>query len=481
MQDQCQDRVGLLQAIQLSRLESENNGQGWGHPAPALADPALSFTPPNRLPTSSASFASAPTRLTVSNPLHTFQPTRTSPHVISSKVTRTPSPEKRPFLSTLRPARKQKTPESSLKIDGAAAATAATLAWSSISRAEGAAFARTLTAPPMVPFSAPPDVVISSSSDPPSRQRSFSVSNNEQPSPPQTFRAPPGSTRARPRPHSFIIPRNNPDALFVAEQPPTVPAHRYGVGPAYMPPPDTLRTQHNESSRMYPKPGRSPPTPPPKVLSTPSTLLPVSSHSNFQVPRKPTPSASLATSRDTDDSWKSSVRTDRRQSIAQIPPVVQGEDYPPAPDLQQDEISLNGATSPDELPLDEKARVAKALETISSCVDLQAATQVANEIVVQGDEVHWDDVAGLEAAKLALKEAVVYPFLRPDLFSGLREPARGMLLFGPPGTGKTMLARAVATESKSTFFSISASSLTSKYVSCPSGFPSHTSPCTNIP
>lgn len=175
------------------------------------------------------------------------------------------------------------------------------------------------------------------------------------------------------------------------------------------------------------------------------------------------------------------MRTDRRQSIAQIPPVVQGEDYPPAPDLQQDEISLNGATSPDELPLDEKARVAKALETIGSCVDLQAATQVANEIVVQGDEVHWDDVAGLEAAKLALKEAVVYPFLRPDLFSGLREPARGMLLFGPPGTGKTMLARAVATESKSTFFSISASSLTSKYVSCPSGSPSHTNPCTNIP
>lgn len=86
-----------------------------------------------------------------------------------------------------------------------------------------------------------------------------------------------------------------------------------------------------------------------------------------------------------------------------------------------------------------------------------------NEIVVKGDEVHWDDVAGLHLAKKALKEAVVYPFLRPDLFSGLREPARGMLLFGPPGTGKTMLARAVATESKSTFFAITASTLTSKW------------------
>jgi SpoVK/Ycf46/Vps4 family AAA+-type ATPase len=97
-------------------------------------------------------------------------------------------------------------------------------------------------------------------------------------------------------------------------------------------------------------------------------------------------------------------------------------------------------------------------------VDENAAKQIFNEIVVKGDEVHWDDVAGLDVAKNALKEAVVYPFLRPDLFMGLREPARGMLLFGPPGTGKTMLARAVATESRSTFFSISASSLTSKYL-----------------
>lgn len=97
-------------------------------------------------------------------------------------------------------------------------------------------------------------------------------------------------------------------------------------------------------------------------------------------------------------------------------------------------------------------------------VDESAAKQIFNEIVVQGDEVHWADVAGLEVAKKALKEAVVYPFLRPDLFMGLREPARGMLLFGPPGTGKTMLARAVATESRSTFFAISASSLTSKWL-----------------
>ncbi|KAK9322396.1 hypothetical protein V1517DRAFT_323672 [Lipomyces orientalis] len=108
-------------------------------------------------------------------------------------------------------------------------------------------------------------------------------------------------------------------------------------------------------------------------------------------------------------------------------------------------------------------RVNEAVKNITG-VDETAARQILNEIVVKGDEVHWDDIAGLEQAKTSLKETVVYPFLRPDLFKGLREPARGMLLFGPPGTGKTMLARAVATESQSTFFAISASSLTSKYL-----------------
>ena len=130
---------------------------------------------------------------------------------------------------------------------------------------------------------------------------------------------------------------------------------------------------------------------------------------------------------------------------------------PPSSDHGLSEESLSEDENGEDI------EIVKLMKNLPKGVDANSAQQILNDIVVRGDEVHWDDVAGLEAAKKALKEAVVYPFLRPDLFMGLREPTRGMLLFGPPGTGKTMLARAVATESKSTFFSVSASSLTSKW------------------
>ena len=87
------------------------------------------------------------------------------------------------------------------------------------------------------------------------------------------------------------------------------------------------------------------------------------------------------------------------------------------------------------------------------------------EVFVERPNVHWNDVGGLEDVKAQLKEAVELPIKRPEEFEriGIR-PIKGILLVGAPGTGKTMLAKAVATERESNFISIKGPELLSKYV-----------------
>ena len=100
----------------------------------------------------------------------------------------------------------------------------------------------------------------------------------------------------------------------------------------------------------------------------------------------------------------------------------------------------------------------------------QAAATTTNEsgglesaILTETPNVRWSDVAGLEMAKDALKEAVILPIQLPSLFVKIN-PWTGILLYGPPGTGKSYLAKALATEAKATFFSVSSADLTSKWV-----------------
>ncbi|KAK9806723.1 hypothetical protein WJX72_000607 [[Myrmecia] bisecta] len=89
---------------------------------------------------------------------------------------------------------------------------------------------------------------------------------------------------------------------------------------------------------------------------------------------------------------------------------------------------------------------------------------LGSAIMMDRPNVKWEDVAGLEGAKDALKEAVILPVKFPQFFTGKRKPWSGLLLYGPPGTGKSYLAKAVATEAESTFFSVSSSDLVSKWM-----------------
>lgn len=86
------------------------------------------------------------------------------------------------------------------------------------------------------------------------------------------------------------------------------------------------------------------------------------------------------------------------------------------------------------------------------------------DILDNSEAVKFDDIAGLEFAKKCVIEMICWPMAKPDLFSGLRRLPKGMLLFGPPGTGKTLIGKAIAHQAGATFFSISSSSMTSKWI-----------------
>lgn len=87
------------------------------------------------------------------------------------------------------------------------------------------------------------------------------------------------------------------------------------------------------------------------------------------------------------------------------------------------------------------------------------------EVFIEVPSVRWDDVGGLEPVKKQLREVVEWPLKRPKLFKRMGiKPPRGILLYGPPGCGKTMLAQAVATESEANFISIRGPEVFSKWV-----------------
>ena len=87
------------------------------------------------------------------------------------------------------------------------------------------------------------------------------------------------------------------------------------------------------------------------------------------------------------------------------------------------------------------------------------------EIMVEIPKVKWDEVGGLEDVKQQLKETVEWPLTNPEGFERLGiKPPRGLLLYGPPGNGKTLIAKAIATESAANFIAIKGPEVMSKWV-----------------
>ncbi|KAK7154597.1 hypothetical protein R3I94_007809 [Phoxinus phoxinus] len=96
--------------------------------------------------------------------------------------------------------------------------------------------------------------------------------------------------------------------------------------------------------------------------------------------------------------------------------------------------------------------------------DASLVEMVTTEILQQTPPVDWSDIAGLEIAKATIKDEVLWPILRPDMFSGLATLPRSILLFGPQGTGRTLLGRCMASQLGAAFLLLSGSALVTKWL-----------------
>uniref|UniRef100_A0A8D8YZ25 Spermatogenesis-associated protein 5 n=1 Tax=Cacopsylla melanoneura TaxID=428564 RepID=A0A8D8YZ25_9HEMI len=103
-------------------------------------------------------------------------------------------------------------------------------------------------------------------------------------------------------------------------------------------------------------------------------------------------------------------------------------------------------------------------EQVTSALD-QVKPSAMRQVLVEVPNVKWTDIGGQDEVKLKLRQSVEWPLKHPEAFQRLGiAPPRGILLFGPPGCSKTMIAKALATESKLNFISVKGPELFRKYV-----------------